>query len=250
MSVRELSGTTAVVTGASRGFGRAIAVTLVGLGARVVGVARSAAALAELADELGPGFIPEVADVVDPGLAARVLDRYDPQTLVLNAGATPVPAPLGEQTWETFSENWNTDVAHVFSFTRQALTAPLTAGSVVISLSSGAALGGSPLSGGYAGAKATVRFLSAYAGAQSTSDGTGLRFVAVLPQLTPATDLGRRYTELYAARSGISQASLLARFGGELGTEQAAKEIAGIALDDSWDSPAYLLTTRGLQALE
>jgi hypothetical protein len=34
---------------------------------------------------------------------------------------------------------------------------------VVLTISSGAALRGSPLSGGYAGAKATVRFISAYA---------------------------------------------------------------------------------------
>jgi NAD(P)-dependent dehydrogenase (short-subunit alcohol dehydrogenase family) len=43
MASQELSGTTAVVTGASRGFGRGIAVALAQAGARVVGVARDGA---------------------------------------------------------------------------------------------------------------------------------------------------------------------------------------------------------------
>lgn len=160
MSVRELSGTTAIVTGASRGFGRATAASLAELGAHVVGVARSEGLLDEVREQLGSGFTPEVADVTDPALPARLLSLYRPQTLVLNAGATPKAASLQDQTWDTFSINWNVDVQHVFNFTREALTAPLDPGSVVVSLSSGAALRGSPMSGGYAGAKATIRFIS------------------------------------------------------------------------------------------
>jgi 3-oxoacyl-[acyl-carrier protein] reductase len=40
---------------------------------------------------------------------------------------------------------------------------PLRPGSRVLLMSSGAALRGSPISGGYAGAKATIRFIAAYA---------------------------------------------------------------------------------------
>ena len=54
MSITELDETTAVVTGVSRGFGRAIATSLVGHGARVVGVARSKTDLDELHQQLGP----------------------------------------------------------------------------------------------------------------------------------------------------------------------------------------------------
>ena len=93
MSVRELSGTTAIVTGASKGFGRATAIALAGRGAHVVGVARSAELLNELQEQLGEGFTPEVADVADPALPDRLLSEYRPQTLVLNAGAAPVVAP-------------------------------------------------------------------------------------------------------------------------------------------------------------
>ena len=48
MSTQDLSGTTALVTGASRGFGRAIAIALSKHGAHVVGVARDRARLEEL----------------------------------------------------------------------------------------------------------------------------------------------------------------------------------------------------------
>ena len=250
MSMRNLSGTTAIVTGASRGFGKATAVSLAGHGAHVVGVARSERLLSELQEQLGEAFTPEVADVADPSLAARMLSLYRPQTLVLNAGATPTVGTLREQTWETFSANWNADVFHVFNFTREALTAPLEPGSVVVSLSSGAALRGSPLSGGYAGAKSTIKLISAYAGSESERTGSNIRFVAVLPQLTPATDLGRIYTEAYAAQAGLSETQFLEQRGGTLGADQAAKSISQLVTDDAYAAPAYLVTPAGLQALE
>ena len=71
MSIRQLAGTTAIVTGASRGFGRAISVSLVERGAQVVGVARNQELLAGLKKELGEAFAPEVADVTDPSVATR-----------------------------------------------------------------------------------------------------------------------------------------------------------------------------------
>ena len=150
MTVRQLTGTTAIVTGASRGFGRAISVSLVERGALVVGVARNQELLVELKEQLGDVFTPEVADVADPAAATQLIADYRPQTVVLNAGATPQVGTLREQTWEMFSTNWSVDVRHVFALTQEVLTAPLDPGSVVVSLSSGAAFlaGSPPLSGG------------------------------------------------------------------------------------------------------
>ncbi len=56
MPAHELSGTTALVTGASRGFGRAIAVALSKHGAHVVGVARDPSRLEDLRAQLGSTF--------------------------------------------------------------------------------------------------------------------------------------------------------------------------------------------------
>jgi NAD(P)-dependent dehydrogenase (short-subunit alcohol dehydrogenase family) len=98
--------------------------------------------LDELHEELGTLFIPLVAELADTTLAVRTIATYRPGLVVLNAGATPHAAPLQEQTWEGFSENWEADVQHVFRFLREALSAPLHPGSVVVSFSSGAALRG------------------------------------------------------------------------------------------------------------
>jgi NAD(P)-dependent dehydrogenase (short-subunit alcohol dehydrogenase family) len=58
-------------------------------------------------------------------VAGQLIDAYRPAILVLNAGATPLPRPIHHHTWQTFSSNWDTDVQHVFNFTREALLAPL-----------------------------------------------------------------------------------------------------------------------------
>ena len=92
MSISELAETTAVVTGASQGFGRAIATSLVGRGARVVGVARSKTQLDELHQQLGTSFIPVVADLsTDAALAAQIVADYRPRVVVLNGGAKSSP---------------------------------------------------------------------------------------------------------------------------------------------------------------
>ncbi|OBB91315.1 SDR family oxidoreductase [Mycobacterium sp. 852002-40037_SCH5390672] len=244
-----LVGTTAIVTGAGRGFGRAIASALVAAGAQVVGVARTRSQVDEVRTQLGDAFTPMVADAADPATAGRLIDQYRPRTLVLCAGATPRMTPLHEQTWETFSENWNSDVAQAFHWIRHALRHPLAPGSSVIAMSSGAALNGSPLSGGYAGAKATVRFISSYAAIESQRAGLGIGFTAVLPRLTPATDLGAAAVAAYAERQGVDVDSFVQATGPALTAEQVGKSVLEIATGDATDHDAYLLTSVGLSPL-
>jgi NAD(P)-dependent dehydrogenase (short-subunit alcohol dehydrogenase family) len=244
------SGRTAVVTGASRGFGRAIAVGLAATAVHVVGVGRDEAALEDLRHQLGPCFTPIAADVTDDELAARLIADHRPDLLVLNAGATPHPATIQEQTWTTFSENWNVDVRHVFSFCRAALLAPLQPGSAVVSVSSGAARQGSPMSGGYAGAKATVKFISAYAGAESERRSLGIRFVSLLPKLTPATGLGATFVDSYADYDHVDRHAFRERLGEPLTAEQVADAVIHVADRDNKPAPAYLITADGLMALE
>src|SRR5258707_5209115 len=62
----DLNGATVVVTGASRGFGRATAVALAESGAQVVGVARHRGGLEELQREVGDALSCETGDVADP----------------------------------------------------------------------------------------------------------------------------------------------------------------------------------------
>jgi len=246
MASTQLSESTAIVTGASRGFGRGIATALVGAGARVVGVARDRVPLEAVGAELGSAFVPVVADAADPTVAGQILDAHRPRVLVLNAGASPLARPLHRHTWQTFSRNWEVDVQHVFNWTREALLLPLGPGSIVIALSSGAALAGSPLSGGYAGAKSTIRFIAAYAGIESARAGLGIRVVSVLPRLTPATELGAPYVAAYAEREGIDVATYRERLGKPLTPELVGAAITELAADPGYDQAAYLLTADGL----
>ena len=94
--------------------------------------------------------------------------------------------PLQYQTWETFSANWHTDVKIAFTWLREALLKPLPPGSRVVVVSSGAAINGSPASGGYAGSKATQRFIAGYAQdearcAGQTLPSRRLNYTAVRP---------------------------------------------------------------------
>src|SRR5262245_42305057 len=123
----DLASTTTIVVGASRGLGRGIATAFADAGAPVVAVSRTAAAFDEPAD--GAGTIKtEVADAGDATAAATLLDRHEPRAVVLVAGASPHMRPLQEQTWDTFSVNWESDVRIAFHWLRQALRKPLSPG--------------------------------------------------------------------------------------------------------------------------
>ena len=248
MGWSDLKDTTVLVTGASRGFGRGIAAALHEAGADVVAVARTAEQLGQLQEELGERLTVVAADAADPVVAGSLLDQYRPKTLVLNAGAPPLMRPLQHQTWETFSRNWEVDVQQAFHWIREALLLPLAPQSTVITMSSGAALFGSPLSGGYAGAKAAIRFLTGYAADESQRAGLVIRFLSVLPKLTPATDLGASAVTAYAGRAGLDVDEFVKQSGPALLPDQVGKHIADLATSTD-HTGAYLLTPDGLKEI-
>lgn len=236
-----------IVVGASRGLGRGIATALAHAGAPVIGVARTATP--ETPGSPDP-VIHEQADATDPATPDRLLDAHDPTAVVLVAGATPTMAALQDQTWETFSVNWHSDVRMTFHWLRAALRRPLPPGSRVVVLSSGAAIQGSPLSGGYAGAKATQRLMAAYAQGEADRAELGITFTTVLPRLTPLTDLGRPAVSAYAKRNGISELDYLERFGTPLTPETAGAAILELVRTTTADlAPEYLLTGDGLSPI-
>jgi NAD(P)-dependent dehydrogenase (short-subunit alcohol dehydrogenase family) len=248
-TMNSLTGKTAMVVGASRGLGRGIAEAFSTSGTSVIAVARDATALHELA-VTSQSIQAEVADATDPASADTLLSRYTPDILALVAGAAPCLAPLHQQDWESFSINWHTDVRMAFNWLKQALLLPLRPGSRVIVMSSGAALNGSPLSGGYAGAKAAQRFIAGYADQESQRAGFGIRVVAVLPRLTPATTLGQPAVAGYAARAGISEAEFLQQLGTPVTPASAGEAFVELATCDPGGlSAAYALSGDGLQPL-
>jgi NAD(P)-dependent dehydrogenase (short-subunit alcohol dehydrogenase family) len=240
----DLSGKTTLAVGASRGLGRGIATAFAAAGSAVVAVSRSAAAFT------GPTIRSELADAADATVPRSLIDRHDPEVVVLVAGATPHMRALQQQAWETFSVNWQSDVRIAFHWLREALLTPLRPGSRIVVFSSGAALKGSPLSGGYAGAKATQRFITAYAQDEARRAGLEITLTAGLPRITPLGQVGRRAVRAYAARAGQSEEEYLEGMGPLL-----TPEITGMALvelvqtDAAIVEAAYALTGAGLQKL-
>ena len=249
MTPTSSSARTTIIVGASRGLGRGIATAFAQAGAPVIAVARTEAALADLAGSART-IQPEVADAADATAAGTLIDRHDPEIVVIVAGATPLMRPLQHHTWETFSVNWHTDVRIAFNWLREALLKPLRPGSRVVVISSGAALQGSPLSGGYAGAKATQRFITAYAQDEANRADLGITFTSVLPRITPLTDLGRPAVHAYAARNGQSEQEYLQPMGEPLTPELAGSAVLELVSEEP-DSvaSAYLLNGAGLQKL-
>ena len=244
-----LDGKTAIVVGASRGLGRGVAEALSAAGASVFATARGPADLDELS-AANPSIAVAPGDATDPGLAASAIAEHDPDVLAVVAGASPRMHPIQDQTWETFSHNWHVDVRLTFNWLTEALRKPLRPGSRVLLMSSGAALAGSPLSGGYAGAKATIRFMAAYADDESRRNGLGIRFVTVLPKLTPATELGLAAVRLYAKRAGVSEEQYAANLGAPVTAELAGAAFLELAAGELTDDGAYLLTgDNGLSGL-
>ena len=208
----ELNTQTALVTGGSRGLGLGLVEALAAHGAKVTVVARTARDLEDVERRLGVATI--VADVTDQAEAGRILAAVKPPLLALNAGAAPAMAALEDQTWESFSNTWETDVKAGLYWIQAALGTPLAPGSRVLVSSSGAAVGGSPLSGGYAGAKRMLWTLAGYANGVSAEKGLGIRFQTVVPsQMIGGTGVGEAGASAYAAKMGISVEAFLARFG-------------------------------------
>jgi short chain dehydrogenase len=177
-----------LIIGGSRGLGLGVVEALVAHHAGVTVMARDTASLASLRDRLGVSII--AGDATDGALAESVVRDVSPLVLVLNAGATPTMAPLHEQTWESFSKNWNTDVKATFCWIQAALRVPLEKGSRVLLSSSGAAPEGSPLSGSYAGAKRMIWLMAGYANSVGGHSRSGHSISGV----AGATDRGRDRT--------------------------------------------------------
>ncbi|RUT26893.1 NADP-dependent 3-hydroxy acid dehydrogenase [Asaia sp. W19] len=115
-----------LVTGATAGFGRAIAVRLVKEGHRVIGTGRRADRLDALRRELGDAFLPQVLDVTDAGKVAALpetlpADWRKVEVLINNAGLALGVGKAQDSKLEDWKTMIDTNVTGVVEVTRAFL---------------------------------------------------------------------------------------------------------------------------------
>lgn len=182
---KELVGRTALVTGASRGIGAAVARRLATAGARLVLVARTEQALRTLAAELGGDAIVVTCDMREPDSATLVRRRLDaagvacPDIIVNNAGAF-VLAPAHETSVELFRETLEVNLTAPFGLVHAFLPAMRARRTGhVVTIGSIADRAAFPGNAAYAASKYGLRALHEVVRAETR--GTGIRATIVSP---------------------------------------------------------------------
>jgi NAD(P)-dependent dehydrogenase (short-subunit alcohol dehydrogenase family) len=244
----DFSRTPVTIVGASRGLGRVLAETFHRLGAQVLVVARGQADLDALSADL-PGVAVLACDAASDDAPDRVFAVQTPRILILCGGAVPPCLPLPDMDWQAFSSAWNTDTRMSFHFMQAVLRKPLPAGATIVTITSGAMLQGSPISGGYAGAKKMQLFLSGYAQKEAGRAGLDLRFLSLAPaRLMQGTGVGAAGIAGYAAYNGTTEADFLAAMGPGLTTRLVADALLGL-IEDAPPGGNFIVSWDGVAAL-
>ena len=139
---------------------------------------------------------------------------------------------LDQVSWADFTATWDTDVKAGLYWMQAALNLPLKPGSRVLEGSSGAAVNGSPMSGGYAGAKRMLWIMAKYANGVSAEKGLGVYFQVIVPlQIIGGTGVGDAGANAYARAMGMKPEQFLARFGAPLPPREFGEKVVSL-LDD------------------
>ncbi len=165
---KSLSGKVALVTGASRGVGRAISTAMADLGASLVLVGRARDALAETAkrvEDAGGTALPVVCDLRDEPAIRRLVDATVSEfsqldILVNNAGVTH-SAPFPETTTDAWDECMAVNARAAFILSRTALPVLKTAVQAhIVNVASVVGVKGYPLQSAYTASKHALRGMS------------------------------------------------------------------------------------------
>jgi len=233
-----LAGRVAIVTGASRGIGRATALALAEAGAAVALAARDGEALERAAREVAAGGRRSIAvpgDVADPESASRLVESCvrelgPPDIAVANAGAFQDWGPMEELELGEWQRILAVDLTGTMLTCRAAARAMMATerGGAIVIVSSIAGLVAMPGAAAYAAAKAGVIGLTQTLAAEWAPRGIRVNALApgfirreqdpwasrpqTLADITARTPLGRRGEPREVALAALFLASPAAAF--------------------------------------
>ena len=259
-----LGGRAAIVTGASRGIGRQVALDLAAEGCGVLAVARHEAGLHQLVAEVGAGGArvePLAADVTAPGAADTVIDtclaRLGRLDILVNNAGRAVPKPLDQLTDADWRESLELNFLAAARLSVAAVQVMRAAGwGRLVHVASISGREPDPLFAPYSAAKAALLNLSASLSRAFAADG--VLSSCVVPGVT-LTELVEANAAASAERTGATadevMAKMLAKHDPATGRFGTPSEVAAAVLflaseRAGWVSGATLEvdggTTRGV----
>ena len=235
----QLEGRRAVITGASRGIGKAIAERLARNGARVALVSRKRESLEEVARELAsrgtetlviPANMNRSEDVV--AIIPQVVERWGGVDILVNNAATnPVFGPLVDLNEEAWDKVMKTNVSGPFLLSREAAREMMKVGTgVIINIASTGGLEPSPMLGAYSVSKAAVIMLTKVMAVELGK--SGIRVNCIAPGLVET-----RFAEVLVNTPSIHDAYVERA---ALGRHGQPEEIAAAAHFLASDASAYM----------
>jgi 2-dehydro-3-deoxy-L-rhamnonate dehydrogenase (NAD+) len=195
----ELTGQTALVTGAATGIGEAIAQRLTNAGARVAVADIDMEAASAAANRIGGGAFAVCLDVTRPEQAAAAVDKVTATAgsldiLINNAGLAGRAAPIWEQADEDWHRVMNVNIHGPFYLCRAVLPAMRAKGyGRIVNIASIAGKEGNPNMVAYSASKAAIIGLTKAIAKEVATEGICINAVApavirtkILDQLTQA----------------------------------------------------------------
>jgi meso-butanediol dehydrogenase / (S,S)-butanediol dehydrogenase / diacetyl reductase len=223
----------AIVTGAARGIGRAVAVRLAADGLAVSVADLPGTALGELAEEIGDACLPLPLDVTDAGAVDAAVAAHAERfggldVMVANAGIAET-VPLVDTTAEQWQRTMDVNVAGVFHCYRAAARLMIAQGrgGRLIGAASVAAHRAGKWQGAYSASKFAVRGLSQAAAQELGEHGITVNVYSPGIVHTPMWDA---IDEAVTARRGTAPGSELSEWTGKipLGRLETPADVAGV----------------------
>jgi NAD(P)-dependent dehydrogenase (short-subunit alcohol dehydrogenase family) len=180
-----MSELTWLITGSSRGFGRALATSALAAGDRVVATARNRAQVADLAEQYPDRAIAVPMDVTDQAAVQAAfesgLERFGGLDVVVNNAGYANVAPVETGPEDDFRQQFDTNFWGVYNVSRAAIPVlrKLGGGTIIQFSSIGGRVGGSAGIGSYQAAKFAVDGLTRVLAAETAP--MGIRYLVIEP---------------------------------------------------------------------